>query len=209
MINKKKAGRPVGTTGKARAITDKELNAVIAVTESSRHAVRNIAMLVLSNYLGLRAKEISLLKVSDVYDAKANVTVKTLRLYAHYTKGGTTSREISLEHKRVTAALERYIFYRQKTDGVAFNVQAPLFRSQRGKSFSPNAVARLFINLYSEAGIEHASSHTGRRSLITRLSESGVDLFSIAQIAGHRNISTTMTYISANPSRLRNILMNI
>lgn len=205
MINKK-TGRPQGTTGKARAISDKELNAVIAVSKDYRHAERNIAMLIMSNYLGLRAKEMALLKVLDVFDGE-NLRL-TLRLVAKYTKGGY-HRDVSLENKRVIASMRDYINYRIESDGLAFNVQSPLFRSQQGSAFSANAVSRLFINIYERAGIDNASSHTGRRSLITRLSESNIDIFSIAQIAGHQSIQTTQAYITSNPARLRNILMGI
>ena len=69
MITKGKRGRPKGTTGKARAITDKELGIALAVTEKGSHPRRNVALLIMSNYLGLRAKELAALKVGDVFDA--------------------------------------------------------------------------------------------------------------------------------------------
>ncbi|MFA5920091.1 MAG: site-specific integrase [Methylococcaceae bacterium] len=206
MITKKKPGRPAGTTGKARAITDKELNIVLAVTEQGFHAQRNVAVLILSHYLGLRAKELSCLLVGDVFDGKEIVT--TLRLVAAYTKGNA-HRDISLENKRVVKALEDYIIYRKEVDGKQFSLKAALFRSGQNKHFSPNSMARLFIDLYHKAGIDHASSHSGRRSLITKLSEGGVDIFSISKIAGHKSIFTTQAYIAENPNRLRNILMGL
>ena len=206
MITKKKAGRPVGTTGKARAITDAELKIVLAVAETTRNSKRNVALIVISHYLGLRAKEMAALKISDVFDGKE--LCKTLRLIAIYTKGNV-HRDISLENRKVIAALEDYIIYRQGCDHLGIKLDAPLFRSEQWVHFSPNAMSRLFIDLYASAGIYHASSHTGRRSLITKLSESGVDLYSISKIAGHSNISTTAEYISDNPARLRNILVNV
>ena len=45
-------------------------------------------------------------------------------------------------------------------------------------------MARFLKALYAEAGIAGASSHSGRRTLITRLAEKGIDLKSIAEIAG-------------------------
>lgn len=206
MIAKKKPGRPVGTTGKARSITDKELGIVLKVTEQSRNAKRNIAMLVLSNYLGLRAKELAMLKISDVFNGTE--LEKTLRLIAAYTKGNK-HRDISLENKRVIAALEDYIVYRQGCDRRDIRPDDPLFRSEQRGHFSPNAVARLFIRMYADAGIDHASSHSGRRSLITKLAYAGIDLNSIRQIAGHQDISTTQRYIDDNPERMAEILRSI
>jgi integrase/recombinase XerD len=54
-----------------------------------------------------------------------------------------------------------------------------------------------------------ASSHSGRRTLITRLAERGVDLKSIAQIAGHTSIRTTAMCVEANPTRLARILQDV
>ena len=60
--------------------------------------------------------------------------------------------------------------------------------------------------IYAETGIAGASSHSGRRTLITRLAERGVDLKAIAQIAGHTSIQTTAVYVEVNPTRLAWIL---
>jgi integrase/recombinase XerD len=208
MLTKKKPGRPKGITGQARAITAKELAVVLKVSESSRHPERNYALLILSHYLGLRAQELSLLKIADVFDSTSGELHKTLRLIAMYTKGHV-HRDLSLEHKKVVSALEAYIQYRQKKDGKNFNLKAPLFRSERGNHFSPNTMVRVFVQLYQDAGISHASSHSGRRTLITALSEAGVDLYSISKIAGHASVATTCLYIANNPNRLRNILINV
>jgi site-specific recombinase XerD len=41
------------------------------------------------------------------------------------------------------------------------------------------------------------------------LAERGVDLKSIAQIAGHTSIRTTAMYVEANPTRLARILQDV
>jgi integrase/recombinase XerD len=204
---KKSSGRPKGTTGKARAITDKELSIVLKVTALAPfHAKRNVGLIVLSNYLGLRAKELAALKIEDVFDGQA--LKKTLRLVASYTKG-CKHRDLSLENKKVVAALTDYLTYRQATDRAMFNLKAPLFRSERKTAFSPNSMSRVITNIYKEAGFQDTSSHTGRRSLITKLAYAGIDLNSIRQIAGHRSILTTQAYIEDSPMRQRNILINL
>jgi integrase/recombinase XerD len=71
------------------------------------------------------------------------------------------------------------------------------------------SMARFLKALYREAGIAGASSHSGRRTLITRLAERGVDLKAIAQIAGHTSIRTTAMYVEANPTRLTRILQDV
>jgi integrase/recombinase XerD len=84
-----------------------------------------------------------------------------------------------------------------------------LFRSQKGGAMTAGSMARFLKALYAEAGIAGASSHSGRRTLITRLAERGIDLKSIAEIAGHTSIRTTTMYIEANPKRLARILQDV
>ena len=50
------------------------------------------------------------------------------------------------------------------------------------------SMARFLKALYRDSGVSNASSHSGRRTLITRLAERGIDLKAIAEIAGHSSI---------------------
>ena len=206
MTTQKKAGRPTGKTGQAKVLDDKELKRVLSVVESGNHAKRNAAIVILSNYLGLRSKELAALKISDVLEH--DTIKKVLRLVAAYTKGAK-HRDISLENKAVVKALQDYIAVRRAEDGMTFNIDAPLFRSQKGTAFSPNAMVRVLGDIYKNAGFKDASSHTGRRSLITKLAYSGIDLNSVRQIAGHSSISTTQRYIDDNPHKIADILKSI
>lgn len=202
-----KAGRPSGTTGQARVLDERELKQVLAVTAAGNHAARNVAILVVSNYLGLRAKELAALRIGDVYDENGMIK-KVLRLVAAYTKN-SKHRDLSLENRTVIKVLTDYINERRAADGAVFNTQAALFRSQKGSKFSPNAMARLLGDIYTTAGFQDASSHSGRRSLITKLAYAGIDLNSIRQIAGHSCISTTQRYIDDNPHVITKILKSI
>src|SRR5450759_5224358 len=206
MATQKKAGRPTGKTGQAKVFDDKELKRVLSVVESGNHAKRNVAIVILSNYLGLRSKELAALKISDVLE---NDTIKkVLRLVAAYTKGAK-HRDVSLENKAVAKALQEYISVRRAEDGMTFSLDAPLFRSQKGTAFSPNAMVRVLGDIYKNAGFKDASSHTCRRSLITKLAYSGIDLNSVRQIAGHSSIATTQRYIDDNPIKIADILKSI
>ena len=85
----------------------------------------------------------------------------------------------------------------------------PLFRSQKKTAFSANSMVRVLGDIYKSAGFNDASSHSGRRSLITKLAYKGVDINSIRQIAGHSSISTTQRYIQDNPMLMADILKAI
>jgi integrase/recombinase XerD len=48
------------------------------------------------------------------------------------------------------------------------------------------------------AGIENASSHSGRRTFITQLANKGVTVRVLASLAGHRSTASTPRYIDVN-----------
>ena len=197
-------GRPKHTTGQAITLTDKELKRVESVIASNNHSIRNQALLTLSFKLGLRIKELASLTIEDVYQ-DGNIKL-TLHLTSDKTKG-EKHRDIALTNPKVITDLLTLIKQRQSED-VIFTPIAPLFKSQKGSRFSPNALSRVLKDIYVTAGLDKASSHSGRRTLITKLAETNIDINSIRQIAGHTSLNTTMRYIQSNPNKLADILKN-
>jgi site-specific recombinase XerD len=69
--------------------------------------------------------------------------------------------------------------------------------------FSANTLCQHFHWLYQRAGIEGASSHSGRRTFIANLAAKGVGVRVLASLAGHRSIATTQAYIDVNDDQKR------
>jgi integrase/recombinase XerD len=203
---KRKRGRPPGTTGRAAVLSPNQVRHALRVARSrGRHAARAEAAIAISLGLGLRAKEIASLRWADVYDQEGKVH-QVVHLRAAYTKGGKT-RDVFASSPSLRKVLEKY--GERDWLGSARASQAPLFCSQKGGPMTAASMARVLKALYAEAGITGASSHSGRRTLITRLAERGVDLKSIAEIAGHASIRTTAVYVESNPKRLARILQEV
>lgn len=60
------------------------------------------------------------------------------------------------------------------------------------------------------AGLEHLDWHRAtRHTFCTRLQEAGVDVLEIAELAGHRDITTTRGYVHVAPERLRAAILSI
>ena len=202
----KRRGRPRGTSGRAAVLTAGQIRHVFRVARRrARHAPRAEAALAMSLGLGLRAKELASLKWTDVYDEEGRVR-PVLHLRAAYTKGGKT-RDVFASSPSLRRALEKYGEGRWLLGARA--AQAPLFASQKGGPMTAASMARFLKALYAEAGLAGASSHSGRRTLITRLAERGIDLKAIAEIAGHASIRTTATYVESNPRRLARVLRDV
>jgi integrase/recombinase XerD len=66
-----------------------------------------------------------------------------------------------------------------------------------------NSLAQTFALLYKSAGIEGASSHSGRRTFLTSLANRGTAIHILKTLAGHRSISTTAAYLYSSPSQLK------
>ena len=79
-----------------------------------------------------------------------------------------------------------------------------LFSTQKSARFSANTATQHLKQLYDRAGILGASSHSGRRTWLTTLSQKGVSVFVLADMAGHRSIQTTQRYVTVNDEMKRN-----
>ena len=69
--------------------------------------------------------------------------------------------------------------------------------------FNANSLAQTFAMLYEGAGLEGASSHSGRRTFLTNLANKGTAIHILKTLAGHRSISTTAAYLYSIPSQLK------
>jgi site-specific recombinase XerD len=60
-----------------------------------------------------------------------------------------------------------------------------------------------------EAQIENCRPHDLRRTFVTRLLESGVDIHTVSQLAGHSDIQTTARYDLRDQSEQRKAIKNL
>jgi integrase/recombinase XerD len=79
-----------------------------------------------------------------------------------------------------------------------------LFQTQKSKRFNTNALTQLVKRLYARVGIVGATSHSMRRTFITKLATSGVSVRVIAEAVGHASIATTQRYIDVNDELISN-----
>lgn len=200
----KRRGRPAGRTGQAPVLTVDHIKRLLRMARArQRYGGRAEAALCLSLYLGLRAKEIAALQWDDVFESDGRVR-DALFLKAAYTKGAKT-RTSYVTSPRLRQVLKEY----GREHGELRRPDSALFRSQRGGNLRAASMVRMLKQLYVEAGIPEASSHTGRRTFITTLAERGIDLKAIAVLAGHSNIRTTALYVDASPQKLSRILSEV
>lgn len=118
---------------------------------------------------------------------------------------GRKQRHAYLTNPTVDEAIRAYLDERRNADGIAFNFDALLFRSQKGGQLTPNTLQQLFRRMNSTARMRRASSHWGRRTFATTLIENGVDIKAVSKPMGHASIAMTARYVGNNPIRLKQI----
>jgi len=189
--------------GKARVPTDQERKRLATIARATQHGRRNQALVASSYRLGLRAKELAAMCVRSVMDETGRIH-DHCELTAEMTKG-SKPRTVYLTNPAVRAALLEYLKERREEQGILFNLDAPLFLSQKGGAFSPNTMQQLLHRLHERAGIVGGRSHSGRRWFATELISKGVDLKAVSVLMGHSSISMTAQYAEDNPQRLARI----
>lgn len=179
----------------AKTLSSSELKRVYAVIDAGAHRVRNRLAFALSYSAGLRVKEISSLRIGDVLDSTGAVK-HFVMLTAQQTKG-SAGRTVVLGNKLRTVLADTF-----KNGAGKDRYDLPLIRSQKGAAFSANSLCQLFARIYKEAGLDGATSHSGRRTFITTLAHKGVSAKVLMTLAGHKHLSTTQRYIDVNDAML-------
>ena len=188
----------------ARTLTEKELKRLLAVIATRRYAERDRAMVLLTHLAGMRIGEVSALTVGDALDRNGDI-VPEINLAAHQTKGAH-ARTVVLS-TRMRQELRDYMAWYQSSHRGQQTQQLdrtlPLFPTQKRSGFTANTACYHLFMLYRDAGFDGASSHSGRRSFLTNLSQKAVPLKVMMELAGHRQAQTTMRYVSVTPDMKR------
>ena len=182
---------------KAKTLSQQEIRRVLDHISTRKHSVRNRAILQTSFLSGMRVGEISSLRFKDVVDGEGRIKDQIL-LTAEMTKGSES--RIVFVNEKLRKELQAYIsIYKPLSPDAKF------FYSQKKTSdgFSANTLTQHFHYLYRRAGIDGASSHSGRRSFITSIASKGVSVRVLMSLAGHKHLGTTQKYIDVNDNLLR------
>jgi integrase/recombinase XerD len=184
----------------AKLLSNAEFKRLTAVINSIRYSERNHTIVALSFYAGMRACEIAALRVCDVINSDGKVN-DTIYLNAAQTKGSENTT--ILVNTKLQKQLYKYL--KIHTELLEKPNRALIF-SAKGAGFSAQTIVNLFKRLYGLAGIEGASSHSGRRQFVTRLADQGINARLVQSLARHKHLSTTQRYIDVNENALRNAL---
>lgn len=185
----------------ARVLGEAELCRLLKATDDTRHPFRNRAIILLSFHAGLRACEISGLTWPMVLTPSGQLT-GSLALGLGITKGGKPRTVPASD--QLQAALKRLHRHEGRPSA------GPVIRSERGGKMTPRSIVNWFRRTYDELGFEGCSSHSGRRTFITRaarlLPKINGSLRDVQELAGHSALTTTERYIQGDRAIQRKLV---
>jgi integrase len=183
----------------AKVLSKDDLEDLLVYASATRNPIRNRVIVLLSAKAGLRAGEIANLTWDMILGPDGDIgTVIELRDHAAKKRSG---RLIPL-HKDLRDALASW---RSITRGTR-----PVVLSERGYAMTPLSIVVWFARAYRAMGLEGCSSHSGRRTFITRAArlvhKARGSLRDVQLLAGHRSIQTTQRYIDGDTDAQRKLV---
>jgi integrase/recombinase XerD len=183
----------------ARVLSSRDLRRVLDHVATRPHAARNRAIILCTHWAGMRIGEVALLRVADVL-GRDGVVKSEWHLEAARTKGRHGRKVYVSERLR-----KELTVYARQANFVG-KPDEPFFPTQKRTGFSPNSLCQSINSIYDRSGISGATSHSGRRSMLTALAQKGVGVRILAELAGHRDIRVTQRYLDVNENMLRSAL---
>jgi integrase len=183
----------------AKVLSDYQANRLLIYVGATRHPIRNRVMVLLSVKAGLRAGEIARLTWDMVLDPSGEIaTVIELHDNVAKKKGG---RLIPM-HPDLGAVLAAW--------KCRMDCRGTVIKSERGGAMAPVSIVNWFATAYRRLHLEGCSSHSGRRTFVTRAArlvhQAGGSLRDVQLLAGHRSILTTQRYIDGDSDVQRRLV---
>ena len=184
----------------AKTLTASEIEHLLNYINTRKYAARNRSMMLLTHWAGLRIGEVACLRWSDVTNSDGKIKDE-IRLLPDMTKG-RHARTVFINSK-LKIELQTYADQAKCIDRCY-----PFFATQKSikSGFSANSLSQTIALLYEGAGLEGASSHSGRRTFLTNLANKGTSIHLLKSLAGHRSIQTTALYLYSSPIQLKAVV---
>lgn len=167
-MGKRRRGRPKGSGGLAAVLDSAQIKRLLQVAQRMDGASHRVQVaLLLSHELGMRASEISKLRLREIYTEQGTLRDRL------QVSGIRRSRVLPLRSIKLRAVLADH--FESAFRDRYIDECTPLIRSRRGGVMTAASLARLMTSAYRLTGIESGSSRSGRRTLRALVEEFGLN----------------------------------
>ena len=170
-----------------RSLSKGELKALMDVcADGTPMGARDAAVIALGYGAGLRRTEISGLSLEDFRTEGDGLVVRVVGK-------GAKERLVYLDNGAAEAIAD-YIEVRGAAHGALLWSARKGGALNEGAGMSDEAVAVILKRCATKAGVSKLSPHDLRRSFVSDLLDAGVDIATVAAMAGHSRVTTTQRY---------------
>jgi integrase len=185
---------------RAKILSPDHVEDLLVFARQTRHPIRNQVLVLLSVKAGLRAGEIANLTWDMLVEPTGEIGT-SLELLDRVAKKGS-GRVIPVRPELHAALI--------KLTRLTLTIDGPVIRSERGGPMTPVSIVSWFGRAFRAVGLEGCSSHSGRRTFITRAARlvhrAGGSLRDVQLLAGHRSLLTTQRYIDGDTDVQRKLV---
>jgi len=169
-----------------RELLAEEIAALIqnCIEDRSPIGIRDAAIISILFGAGLRREEITTLNLDDYDPENAKLVVR----------GKRSKQRIAYLGDGAVVALTGWLEIRGQDTGPLFLSVKGGSHLRQGRRLSPQSIYYLLKIRAQKAGVKPFTPHDLRRTFVSRLLDSGVDITIVAKMVGHSNIQTTARY---------------
>ncbi|MEN6351415.1 MAG: tyrosine-type recombinase/integrase [Syntrophomonas sp.] len=159
----------------------------VELEKSEFKRLRNLAIIDLMLYCGLRVSEVEDLKLDDLkVNGNTEITIRE-------GKHGKYATVLMVE--KHSKNLRKWLKYRQSLTYDLYTFSPYLLVSERAEKLTSRGI-QLMVDKYANlAHMEQVNCHRFRHSFCKNLADAGVSIQTIAELARHENINTTRIYV--------------
>lgn len=186
----------------AKVLNSTEIRRVLDYCSTRKHSQRNRALVMIMFNTGMRVSEVASLRIKDVIDSEGNIKNEIL-LLAENTKTNEARAVFVSEKLRKELAQYAKLLDKDNSDNKFF------YSQKKASDGLANTLTQHFHYLYKRVGLDGASSHSSRRTFITKLANDGIGVRVIMGLSGHKALSSVQCYIDCNSELMRNAVENL
>ena len=171
-----------------KALSRGELSALFSTLadDTTPAGARDAAIMALGYGAGLRRAEIAALQIGQVQAGSDGYTLRVI--------GKGNKERVIFLNDGGAEALRSWISLRGDEPGPLFYAGRKGGHLLPGQGMDPGSIREIVARRAAAAGLQGVSPHDLRRSFVSDLLDAGVDISTVAGMAGHANVSTTARY---------------